>query len=308
MLYGTVMDDCSEFLSFDGINCLNLKEQQMLTAMQKELIAKNGTVEEYTDRLINLLAGGGRTSEEALADVRKYREEFRKAGNQLKASELTDEDAANIGRALMERLPDGYSWSDSPTEIVTDLLNQIHDLKNPVKEPVSVYTCTGMIRVPLEATPGMLRAGTDLCGVTWNETLVWDFLSKAWPVMVTQFAKDAGIRSGIRDDVHELITFLSSLAEIDPIAMGALVNHRVPCNIGILMHPTVQTGLNEATGETGESGEVGILGILNGYAGKFRDGKYVGWGPIAAVMEKDGRVTSFQFTELSLPISREEKK
>lgn len=39
------------------------------------------------------------------------------------------EDMANIGRALMARLPKGYHWSDCPTEIVTDLQNEIHDLK-----------------------------------------------------------------------------------------------------------------------------------------------------------------------------------
>jgi hypothetical protein len=48
--------------------------------------------------------------------------------------DLTDEDAANIGRALMGRLPVGYSWSDCPTEIVTDLSNEVHDLKASVVE------------------------------------------------------------------------------------------------------------------------------------------------------------------------------
>jgi hypothetical protein len=37
-------------------------------------------------------------------------------------------DMANIGRALMERLPGGYSYNDCPTEIVTDLQNEIADL------------------------------------------------------------------------------------------------------------------------------------------------------------------------------------
>lgn len=43
--------------------------------------------------------------------------------------EYTDEDLAHVGRALMERLPDGYSYLDCPTEIVTDLENELFDLK-----------------------------------------------------------------------------------------------------------------------------------------------------------------------------------
>jgi tRNA C32,U32 (ribose-2'-O)-methylase TrmJ len=44
------------------------------------------------------------------------------------------EDMANIGRALMARLPKGYHWNDCPTEIVTDLQNEIHDLKRAAAE------------------------------------------------------------------------------------------------------------------------------------------------------------------------------
>lgn len=47
----------------------------------------------------------------------------------LNGSADDTEDMANIGRALMARLPKDYHWSDCPTEIVTDLQNEIHDLK-----------------------------------------------------------------------------------------------------------------------------------------------------------------------------------
>ncbi len=51
---------------------------------------------------------------------------------EVKPVELTDEEAAHIGREFMKALrqncPD-YSWMDCPTEIVVDLLNEIHDLK-----------------------------------------------------------------------------------------------------------------------------------------------------------------------------------
>src|SRR6185312_8080220 len=41
--------------------------------------------------------------------------------------DLTDEDAAEIGRAFMERLPAGYSWSDSHAEYLTVQDNKLHD-------------------------------------------------------------------------------------------------------------------------------------------------------------------------------------
>lgn len=41
--------------------------------------------------------------------------------------EYTDEDMANVGRALMEALPDGYSYMNCPSEIVADLMNQRDD-------------------------------------------------------------------------------------------------------------------------------------------------------------------------------------
>lgn len=205
--------------------------------------------------------------------------------NVAQMQELTDEDAMNIGRSLMEAIRDnrpGYSWLDSPTEIVADLLNEINDLKKPVPPP------KGNIRVPLQPTSSMLRAGTDVASLGVSESTTWDFLSRAWPVMVAKFAEDSKLIPGIRDDVRELIVFLNELAETDPVAMGNLVNHRVECNNGILMHPTVQCG----------DGTVGMLGILNGYVGKFRSGAREGWGPIVAVMdihEKPGQVLAFQF-------------
>lgn len=154
------------------------------------------------------------------------------------------------------------------------------------------HTEVTSVKVPLQATHKMLSAGTDVRPDNLSAAQAWEYLSRAWPVMVSQFAQDNIGRRGIRDDVHELIAFLTSVAEADPIAMGALINHRVSCNNAMLMHPTLQCGV------TIDGGKIGMLGILNGYAGKFRDGKYQGWGPIAAVMEKNGNVASFQYTEV----------
>lgn len=39
------------------------------------------------------------------------------------------DDMANVGRSLMEALPHGYCYMDSPSEIVTDLQNEIDELK-----------------------------------------------------------------------------------------------------------------------------------------------------------------------------------
>lgn len=97
----------------------------------------------------------------------------------------------------------------------------------------------------------------------------------------------------IRPDVDELIAFLDSLAKLDPVAMGTLINSRVPCNQELAKHPSVQAGATDCL-----SGyEVGILGVLNGYAGTIEGGKYNGWGPISAIIEQDGRCTGFVRTE-----------
>jgi len=95
----------------------------------------------------------------------------------------------------------------------------------------------------------------------------------------------------IRADTDELIGFLDSLAKVDPVAIGALIAARVPCNDALSDHSTVQTG----------DGEVGLLGILNGYAGTLDSGRYKGWGPIAAVIELDGRCTGFVRTNHKPP-------
>ena len=41
-------------------------------------------------------------------------------------------DMARVGVNLMERLPEGYAYSDCPTEIVTDLQNKLDEAKTPM--------------------------------------------------------------------------------------------------------------------------------------------------------------------------------
>ncbi len=115
----------------------------------------------------------------------------------------------------------------------------------------------------------------------------------------------------IRADVDDLIAFLNSVAAMDPVAMGKLVGYRVPCNDAIRDHATIQVGPAQERGPAGgllhlaapefaalapDAPVVGLLGILNGYAGTYDDGSRKGWGPIAAIVEDDGRVTGFRRT------------
>jgi hypothetical protein len=43
----------------------------------------------------------------------------------------TVDSMAEIGEAFMDALPNGYSWLQSPSEIIADLQNQLHDAKQP---------------------------------------------------------------------------------------------------------------------------------------------------------------------------------
>ena len=87
----------------------------------------------------------------------------------------------------------------------------------------------------------------------------------------------------IRDNISpdEIIEFLNSLIAIDPQAMHALVETRVPCNTAMQDHPTVQ--VSDAT--------VGLLGVLNGMMGvDDRD-----YGTIAAQFDDaTGELIGFQ--------------
>jgi len=95
----------------------------------------------------------------------------------------------------------------------------------------------------------------------------------------------------IRCDADEIISFLNSLAQIDPIAMGKLVSARVACNATMADHPTVQVSSCQ------DGFEIGFLGLINGYAGTYDDGKWKGWGPVCAVVEDDGSVAAFRRTD-----------
>ncbi|MFA5203006.1 MAG: hypothetical protein WC708_01135 [Lentisphaeria bacterium] len=62
---------------------------------------------------------------------------------------------------------------------------------------------------------------------------------------------------------HELIEYLNTLIEIDPDAIGELIEARVPCNEQLLNHPTVQVLKEDERAVP----QVGFLGVLNGFMG-----------------------------------------
>ena len=86
----------------------------------------------------------------------------------------------------------------------------------------------------------------------------------------------------------QAISFLNELIALDPQAITALVESRVPCNQALADHPTVQVSAT-----TGNGFSVGLLGVLNGLFGAREDG----WGFITAVFDDNGQITEFKKTE-----------
>ncbi|MCA1199152.1 hypothetical protein K9B35_14335 [Sphingomonas sp. R647] len=74
----------------------------------------------------------------------------------------------------------------------------------------------------------------------------------------------------------DIIEFLNQLLALDPGFTAALVDTRLPCNSGVVDHPTIQAGIVD------DVAVCGILGLLNGFAGRYEDGPRAGWGPICA--------------------------
>ena len=74
---------------------------------------------------------------------------------------------------------------------------------------------------------------------------------------------------------ERVVGFLNELLKIDPKAMNALVNARVPCD-ALMDHVSVQVQV------TAEGARVGLLGFLNGLVGVHHEGPHVGLGPVLA--------------------------
>lgn len=73
-----------------------------------------------------------------------------------------------------------------------------------------------------------------------------------------------------------VVALLNEALELDPVAISALCVHRVPCQIGLAMHPKIQ--VLQIGAQSLAQYEVGMIGILNGLSGVDATGK----GAIAA--------------------------
>lgn len=73
-----------------------------------------------------------------------------------------------------------------------------------------------------------------------------------------------------------VVALLNEALELDPVAISALCVHRVPCQIGLAMHPKIQ--VKQIGAQSLVQYEVGMIGILNGLCGVDSEGR----GAIAA--------------------------
>jgi len=82
---------------------------------------------------------------------------------------------------------------------------------------------------------------------------------------------------------YHIVNFMNELLRLDPECVRGLVQARVPCNMAISDHPTVQV---RAYPE-GAPHTVALVGILNGLVGAYADGM----GAIGYNQETDGKGT-----------------
>jgi hypothetical protein len=80
-------------------------------------------------------------------------------------------------------------------------------------------------------------------------------------------------------EIADVVTYLNSLVEADPLAIRAMLCIRIPCNEELADHPTAQID-----GEWPQGYTVGVMGIINGIFGIDDDG----CGKISYTMNKDG--------------------
>lgn len=88
--------------------------------------------------------------------------------------------------------------------------------------------------------------------------------------------------------VREIVRRLNRINQLDPVAFGNLVSHRIGCGPSMAADPFVQVA------QQGGIQTVGFLGILNGLLGADRNG----WGPITAdfVPATTNRIREFILT------------
>jgi hypothetical protein len=96
----------------------------------------------------------------------------------------------------------------------------------------------------------------------------------------------------------ELITRLNAIIQDPQVRtdIGKLLETRVPCSQATLAHPTIQAIIKKEA----DQGVIGFLGVLNGLAGTVREGRFQGWGHIAAQLDDDGHLIGFCRTETTV--------
>lgn len=102
----------------------------------------------------------------------------------------------------------------------------------------------------------------------------------------------------MRDSVtiSDVLDLLNSAVKCDAEAMHNLVEHRVPCNVPLAEHETIQVVREQNWQQNSKKNpySVGLLGLVNGLFGTNTRG----WGPIAAVYEdgEGGKLIRFERT------------
>ena len=106
---------------------------------------------------------------------------------------------------------------------------------------------------------------------------------------------------------ERLVAFLNEMLAIDRRAVSELFQTRVPCNLALADHPTVQVWAPPVEGEP-KVYAVGPLGLLNGLLGSYGEGTRQGWGPLAMAVATDddepaprGQIVRFEVTRKESP-------
>lgn len=74
-----------------------------------------------------------------------------------------------------------------------------------------------------------------------------------------------------------IVRRLNEALELDPMAISAICTNRVPCNLALAEHPTIEVAKEHA----GYS--LGLIGLLNGVCRNFAES----YGPIASVIDEE---------------------
>lgn len=95
-----------------------------------------------------------------------------------------------------------------------------------------------------------------------------------------------------REVTDHAVEVLNRAFKADPVALSALLNHRVPCNNGVADDPEIQVQM--LPGEANAT--LGVLGLINGVLGTLGPevGEKAGWGPVAMMVSPiDGSIEGF---------------